>query len=124
MTVMAKFNREYLQLSQGRLFATDEFSAPVNWDRGVKLTMVDLLRDLYVMQRKLSWVSLPESQRRLIYTDIVTRIMQNGCYGARDDIAQRLGADRKKKLDDLLEETVERLILRDETADLITPLME
>ena len=121
---MAKFSREYLEQSKHRLFATDELSRPVDWELGIKLTMVDLLRDFYVMQRQLSWISLPASQRRLIYADIVTRIMRNGTYGVSDRSPDWFGPDRTKQQDDLLEETVERLMLRDATADQISPLTE
>jgi len=76
------------------------------WITGLALTMIDMLRDLHVQQRGLSWVVMPSSQRRLVYLDIVTRIEAN--------MPPRTG-ERQLSTDDI----AEILMLRDEK---LTPL--
>ncbi len=47
------------------------------WLQSTILTLIDLMRDLHVERRQLSWVTLPEHQRRLVYRDVMTRIVAN-----------------------------------------------
>jgi len=47
------------------------------WIEALFFTHIDTLRELYVSSRQLSWVTLPEGERRRVYADVLRRIRVN-----------------------------------------------
>ena len=43
----------------------------------VVATLLELMRDAYVAERGLSWITMPDSQRRLVYSALVDRLFRH-----------------------------------------------